>query len=66
MKWDNLNAEKGYSPAFAYCQSKLANILFTRELSNRLNGMNLILLICRVYFWVYDFSKINEIKFCCK
>ena len=39
MNWNDLNAEKSYSPTFAYSQSKLANILFTRELSDRLRGL---------------------------
>lgn len=34
----DLNSEKSYRPFPAYCQSKLANILFTRELSKRLAG----------------------------
>lgn len=34
----DLNSEKAYDPAKAYAQSKLANILFTRELSRRLEG----------------------------
>ncbi|EDW79840.2 uncharacterized protein Dwil_GK18888 [Drosophila willistoni] len=32
----DLNSEKSYSQDFAYAQSKLANILFTRELAKRL------------------------------
>lgn len=36
MEWDDLNSEKNYVPMKAYAQSKLANILFTRELSRRL------------------------------
>ncbi|XP_016989791.1 retinol dehydrogenase 13 [Drosophila rhopaloa] len=35
---DDLNSEKSYDRKMAYCQSKLANILFTRELSKRLEG----------------------------
>ncbi|XP_055531095.1 retinol dehydrogenase 13-like [Wyeomyia smithii] len=34
----DLNSEKSYDPATAYEQSKLANILFTRELAKRLQG----------------------------
>ena len=35
---DDINSEKSYSSMGAYGQSKLANILFTRELANRLKG----------------------------
>lgn len=38
MGWDDLNAEQKYSPLPAYARSKLANILFTRELARRLEG----------------------------
>lgn len=34
----DLNSEKSYDPARAYEQSKLANVLFTRELAKRLEG----------------------------
>jgi NAD(P)-dependent dehydrogenase (short-subunit alcohol dehydrogenase family) len=34
----NLNWDKDYDAGKAYSQSKLANILFTRELANRLKG----------------------------
>ncbi|KAJ6643777.1 Retinol dehydrogenase 12 [Pseudolycoriella hygida] len=37
---DDLQLEKSYSKWPAYCQSKLANILFTRELAKRLRGTN--------------------------
>ena len=38
MYWDNINMRNSYSPIMAYAQSKLANVLFTRELSKRLTG----------------------------
>jgi NAD(P)-dependent dehydrogenase (short-subunit alcohol dehydrogenase family) len=37
MNWDDLQSEKEYDPWKAYGQSKLANVLFTRELSRRLS-----------------------------
>lgn len=38
LKVDDLNSEKNYDSGEAYNQSKLANILFTRALSKRLQG----------------------------
>lgn len=38
VQLDNLSGERGYSPWTAYGQSKLANILFARELARRLSG----------------------------
>jgi NAD(P)-dependent dehydrogenase (short-subunit alcohol dehydrogenase family) len=37
MDFDDLSAEANYSPMHAYGQSKLANVLFTHELSRRLH-----------------------------
>lgn len=33
--WDDLQGERDFSAFAAYCQSKLANVLFTRELAQR-------------------------------
>ena len=38
MRWDDVLLERSYSAVFAYAQSKLANILFTRELARRIAG----------------------------
>jgi NAD(P)-dependent dehydrogenase (short-subunit alcohol dehydrogenase family) len=38
MRFEDLQSEKGYEAMEAYCRSKLANILFTRELAERLAG----------------------------
>ncbi len=38
LSLDDLNLEHGYSAMRAYANSKLANILFTRELARRLSG----------------------------
>jgi WW domain-containing oxidoreductase len=38
IDFTNLNAEKGYSPAAAYGQSKLANILHAKELQRRFDA----------------------------
>lgn len=35
---DDINSEKNYDPGAAYNQSKLANIMFTRELARKLTG----------------------------
>jgi len=41
MRWDDLQSERGYVSMKVYGQSKLANILFTRELARRLTGKNI-------------------------
>jgi len=38
MRFEDLQSEKGYEAMEAYCRSKLANVLFTRELAKRLEG----------------------------
>lgn len=35
---ENLQGEKSYSQLWSYCNSKLANVLFTRQLAKRLAG----------------------------
>ncbi len=38
LDWDDLQSEHGYNGGQAYARSKLANVLFTRELALRLAG----------------------------
>jgi len=40
IEWDNLSGTRDYDPNRAYGQSKLANALFSLELSKRLGGTN--------------------------
>lgn len=38
VEWENLSGEQGYTPWKSYGQSKLANLLFARELARRFEG----------------------------
>ena len=38
MRFDDLQSERRYEAMEAYCRSKLANVLFTRQLATRLDG----------------------------
>jgi NAD(P)-dependent dehydrogenase (short-subunit alcohol dehydrogenase family) len=42
ISWDDLDYRENWSSGVAYCQAKLANILFTRELARRFGGDGLI------------------------
>lgn len=42
MHWDDLNMLDHFTTGGAYCQAKLANILFTRELDRRVAGGGII------------------------
>lgn len=44
IPFDDMNLEKSYNRFAAYSNSKLANILFTRQLAKRLKG-------CAFYFF---------------
>ncbi|XP_077863632.1 retinol dehydrogenase 12-like [Saccoglossus kowalevskii] len=38
IHFDDINSEKSYNSWIAYCHSKLANLMFTRELAKKLKG----------------------------
>lgn len=42
MNWDDLMLFGNFVPTAAYCQAKLANLLFTRELDRRLSGSGVV------------------------
>lgn len=42
MHWDDLNMIDHFTTAGAYCQAKLANILFTRELNRRVAAAGIV------------------------
>lgn len=62
LDFDDLNNNKSYSPWNAYCKSKLANILFTRELSKKLEGTGVTANslhpgVVRTELWRHMFDK---------
>ncbi|KAM4606745.1 retinol dehydrogenase 11 [Polymixia lowei] len=52
IQFDDLNSEKDYHPIRAYVQSKLANVLFTRELAKRTEALG-------VTAYAVDPGKVN-------
>lgn len=42
MRWDDLMMLQNFAATTAYCQAKLANLLFTRELNRRLAGTGIV------------------------
>lgn len=58
IDFDDLKDPAKYAPMHRYAESKLANILFAREVSKRLNkaGKNVIINSCHPGFVITDFS----------
>lgn len=42
MRWDDLMMLQDFAAGPAYCQAKLANLLFTRELNRRVSGKGIV------------------------
>ncbi|KAF1797113.1 hypothetical protein V8B55DRAFT_1379351 [Mucor lusitanicus] len=49
LDFDNLNAEKSYSPSGAYGQSKFANILFAKELQRRFDAEGVDIIVTSLH-----------------
>ncbi len=60
IPWDDLMHEKSYSGFGAYGQSKLANILFARELSKRLEGTKVTANSLHPGFVATNFGRENK------
>ncbi|XP_071453831.1 retinol dehydrogenase 13-like isoform X2 [Hetaerina americana] len=58
---EDLNSEKSYDAAASYNQSKLANILFTRELAKKLEGTNVT--VNAVHPGIVDTEIIRHMSF---
>ncbi len=59
LDWDDLGSERGYSAMKVYGRSKLANILFTRELARRLEGSGVTANCLHPGFVGSNFAKNN-------
>ena len=46
LNFDDLQLEKSYGGTAAYARTKLANVLFTRELARRIEGTNVTATVC--------------------
>ena len=42
LDWDDLQSTKAFDPNKAYCRAKLANVLFTKALAQRLSGTGIV------------------------
>jgi hypothetical protein len=62
MNFEDLNLEQSYTPWKAYCQSKLANVLFCKELGRMLQGR----LLCGFSLILSFFFMLKRISVCSK
>lgn len=56
----DLNSEKSYDEGKAYNQSKLANVLFTRELAKRLEGMTNEILVTTSWYQFFLLENLSS------
>ncbi len=60
--WDDLGRTRSYSAWAAYCESKLANILFTRELARKLEGSGVTVNALHPGFVATEFGRGGDVK----
>ncbi|XP_007253600.1 retinol dehydrogenase 12 [Astyanax mexicanus] len=60
IEFEDLNSEKNYHPVKAYVQSKLANVLFTRELAKRVEDLGVT--VCAVDPGMVNTAIIRHMK----
>lgn len=61
IKTKDFNNSENYEPSEAYAQSKLANILFTRELAKKLKGWLLLTFSRRIFNILTKFAVLRFI-----
>lgn len=65
IHFDDINLDKEYKPEVSYYQSKLANVLFARELAARLQGIFQCTVIFSFFFFNVALLKAHALYNAC-